>query len=601
LTVRVDTIAGTELAGYRIETLLGRGGMSVVYRAEDLRLRRKVALKLLAPELAAHERFRERFLRESELAAAIDHPNIVPVFQAGEVGGHLYIAMRHVEGTDLKRLLRRDGPLAPERALALVGQVADALDAAHARGLVHRDVKPSNVLVSRHAEREHAYLADFGVTKLAADGAGNAEPGQLVGTIDYVAPEQIRGDPVDARADVYSLGCLLYECLVGSLPFARAGEVAAIYAHLAEEPPAPSGLRPELPPELDAVVAKAMAKQPDERWSSAGELVGAARVALGGQTASPTRRRRVLVGLAAGAVALGAGAAGLLLPGSGTPVVRADALVRIGSGSKITGGVELGPQPTAVTTCAGSVWVTSASGLVSQIDPRNLHIHRVRVPGRPTDVADVGSVAAVVSTAAEGAATLIDGQFGRVSGSVRLAGSAAGLRAVAFGRDVWVANPDLHALQRLDPPYTAVAATVPLGADRPTGIAAGERALWAIAGRSLWRVDPGSGRTTRFRLGFAPRAVAAGGGAVWLVNRGAGAVARFAPRDGRVVALIPVGRGPVSVAAGVGSVWVANGLDRTVSRIDPLQNRVTRTISVDSPPVDIAVGLGEVWVVKRPA
>ncbi|MDQ3874847.1 MAG: serine/threonine protein kinase, partial [Actinomycetota bacterium] len=197
-----DSRVGTELLGYRVEALLGRGGMSVVYLAEDLRLRRRVALKLLAPALAADEAFRERFLEESQLAASLDHPNVVPIYEAGEAGEELYIAMRYVEGQDLKQLLR-EGRLAPERAVRLCSQVADALDSAHTRGLVHRDVKPSNVLLD---PKEHVYLADFGLTKRVGE-SRLVEPG-LFGTIDYVAPEQIRGDEVDSRADVYALGCL---------------------------------------------------------------------------------------------------------------------------------------------------------------------------------------------------------------------------------------------------------------------------------------------------------------------------------------------------------------------------------------------------------
>ena len=218
---------GTELAGYRIEALLGRGGMGVVYGAHDLALDRKVALKLLAPELAENVRFRERFLRESRLAASLDHPAIVPIYDAGEVAGQLYIAMRLVDGTDLKRLLAEEGKLEPERALGLVEQVADALDAAHERGLVHRDVKPSNVLLD---QRGHCYLADFGLSRRLAEQADYSGGGRSLGTVDYVAPEQIRGEELDGRADLYSLGCLLYECLAGRPPFGGSSDTAIVFA-----------------------------------------------------------------------------------------------------------------------------------------------------------------------------------------------------------------------------------------------------------------------------------------------------------------------------------------------------------------------------------
>jgi WD40 repeat protein len=273
-----DPRVGTELAGYRIESLLGVGGMSVVYLAEDLRLKRKVALKLLAARLAEDGSFRERFLRESELAASIDHPNIVPIYEAGATEDLLYIAMRYVEGADLAERLR-GGRLDPGDAIGIVAQVGSALDAAHARGLVHRDVKPSNVLLDRGARpdgSDHVYLADFGLTKRVAEQTGLGDGGNLVGTIDYVAPEQIEGGEVDGRADVYSLGCVLYECLVGQPPFRGGPDIAVVFAHLRTEPPAASAARPELPVALDAVVSRALAKDPDQRYASCRELARAA-------------------------------------------------------------------------------------------------------------------------------------------------------------------------------------------------------------------------------------------------------------------------------------------------------------------------------------
>jgi WD40 repeat protein len=270
-----DPRVGTQLAGYRIESLLGLGGMSVVYLAEDLRLKRKVALKLLAAGLAEDESFRNRFLRESQLAASIDHPNIVPIYEAGTTEGVLFIAMRYVEGRDLKERLRH-GRLEPGDAIGILAQVASALDAAHARGLVHRDVKPSNVLLDLGARpdgSDHVYLADFGITKRVSD---EGDDGHLLGTIDYVAPEQIAGEAIDGRADIYSLGCVLYECLVGQPPFRRDSELALVFAHLEEEAPAPSVARPELTPALDGVIVKALAKEPAERFPSGKEFAQAA-------------------------------------------------------------------------------------------------------------------------------------------------------------------------------------------------------------------------------------------------------------------------------------------------------------------------------------
>jgi WD40 repeat protein/tRNA A-37 threonylcarbamoyl transferase component Bud32 len=273
-----DPRVGTELAGYRIESLLGFGGMSVVYLAEDLRLKRSVALKLLSADLAEDESFRERFLRESELAASIDHPNIVPIYEAGATEDLLYIAMRYVEGRDLKERLQH-GRLDPGDAIGIIAQVASALDSAHARGLVHRDVKPSNVLLDKGARpdgSDHVYLADFGLTRRVAEEARMGDDGHLMGTIDYVAPEQIAGDEIDGRADVYSLGCVLYECLVGQPPFRRDSDLAVVFAHLESEAPPPSAGRPELPGALDEVIARALSKDPEERYSTCRELAQAA-------------------------------------------------------------------------------------------------------------------------------------------------------------------------------------------------------------------------------------------------------------------------------------------------------------------------------------
>ena len=216
-----DPRLGTVIAGYRVEALRDRGGMSVVYRARDERLARDVALKLIAPELATDARFRASFLHESQIAASLDHANIVPVYAAGEVDGLLYLAMRYVDGSDLRELLRREGRLEPQRALALVAQIAGALDVAHEHALVHRDVKPANILVDFRRDGEHAYLADFGLAMLDVPASQSPLPGARVGTLAYVAPEQIRGEPVDRRADVYSLACLLYECLTGAPPSRR--------------------------------------------------------------------------------------------------------------------------------------------------------------------------------------------------------------------------------------------------------------------------------------------------------------------------------------------------------------------------------------------
>ncbi len=273
-------LIGCEVANYRVESEIGRGGMAVVYRARDLRLDRTVALKLLAPELARNDTFRQRFTQESRVAASIDHPHIVPVFEAGETEGVLYIAMRYVPGSDLRRLLDEHGPLPFEAAVRIAAQVASALDAAHEHGLVHRDVKPGNVLVARGTDSdhpEHVYLTDFGLTKKSLSLTGFTSVGQFVGTLDYVAPEQISGRPVDGRCDVYGLACVVYETLAGRPPFQREDDMALLWAHQYDEPPPPSGSRADLPAGADAVFAKALAKSPDARYDTCLGFVGALR------------------------------------------------------------------------------------------------------------------------------------------------------------------------------------------------------------------------------------------------------------------------------------------------------------------------------------
>jgi hypothetical protein len=268
--------SSTVVAGYRIDGTLGEGGMGTVYRATQLSLERVVALKVLTAELSADPAFRERFRREGLLQAALDHPHIVTVYEAGAAEGRLFLAMRMVEGPTLKDLIVRR-QLDDRRALRLLTQVAEALDAAHAKGLIHRDVKPQNVLVGAG---DHAYLADFGLTK-GSDDAGMTETGQFVGTIDYISPEQARGEHATARSDVYALTAVLCECLTGQVPYVRATEERVLLAHLSEPPPSLSQVRTDLPAAMDGVVAKGMAKAPEDRPASAGELMLEARRALG--------------------------------------------------------------------------------------------------------------------------------------------------------------------------------------------------------------------------------------------------------------------------------------------------------------------------------
>ena len=285
MTSRPDPHLGTDLGPYRIERVIGRGGMGVVYLAEDQELGRRVALKLLPDEVAGDADFRARFERESRLAASLDHPNIIPIFEAGELAGTVYLAMRYVEGTDLAAALRDDPP-SPDAACQILMQVATALDAAHARGLVHRDVKPANVLLdpgAGDARGVHAYLTDFGLTKEAGSASGATRAGTFLGTLAYMAPEQVDGREVGARADEYSLAAMAFEALAGHVPFQRAQEIAVAMAHLKDPPPSAVSLRPSLPPGVDAVLARGLAKDPEARYPTCAAFVAALLEALSGQ------------------------------------------------------------------------------------------------------------------------------------------------------------------------------------------------------------------------------------------------------------------------------------------------------------------------------
>jgi Protein kinase domain len=272
--------AGSRVAGYRLEGQIGQGGMAVVFRAHDERLDRQVALKILAPALAADDAFRQRFIRESRAAAAVDDPHIIPVFEAGEAAGVLFIAMRYVGGGDMRTLMDREGPLSAARAAAIVSPVASALDAAHVAGLVHRDVKPANVLVDAQPGRpDHVYLSDFGLSKGAASSLTGT--GQFLGTPEYIAPEQIEGKAVDGRADEYALACAAFELVTGAPPFRRDEAMAVMYAQLSEPPPLLTSRRPDLPPAADQVFARALAKAPGDRYPSCREFADALRAAFG--------------------------------------------------------------------------------------------------------------------------------------------------------------------------------------------------------------------------------------------------------------------------------------------------------------------------------
>ena len=273
---------GAQLGGYRIEQQIGQGGMGIVYRVTNVALGRVYALKVLAPELADDEQFRRRFQREMRIAASIDHPNVVGIHYAGEQDGFLFLAMDYVHGEDLRQLILRDGAVDPSRAVGILTQVGFALDAAHAKGLVHRDIKPGNMLLTIRDGEERAYLTDFGLAKRSSTLAELTVTGSIVGTADYMSPEQVRGEPTDVRTDIYALGCVFFQMLTGKVPYERETTLATMFAHVNDPPPV---LEPPLVdeyPEFTPVVQQAMAKKPDERYLSAGDFARDAAAALRG-------------------------------------------------------------------------------------------------------------------------------------------------------------------------------------------------------------------------------------------------------------------------------------------------------------------------------
>jgi streptogramin lyase len=539
-----DFSIGTEVAGYRIEELIARGGMGVVYRATHLGLERPVALKVIARELADRPGFRERFLRESRLSARLEHPAVVPVYDSREVDGELIVAMRLVKGGDLRGLIDREGPLSSARAIDLLAQIAEALDAAHAAGIVHRDVKPHNILV----EGENAYLSDFGLAKaLDESAAGSAS---VVGTAQYMSPEQWRGEQVGPAADVYSLGCVLYEALTGTPPFQR------------EE----AETEPELPRGVDEAIRHAVAKDPVERYATAGTLIAAARVGAGSDVRptavlSHDRAERTTVPLNRAGVRLFQKkvVAGFVLILLGTVVAGFLASLIFGDdGPSASAPVAVGTPPLRVAAGPKAVWVTSGrDGTLTRLDP------------------DSGEVVAVRRL------------------GVGVSGVAVG------GKWTWVTNPRRGELLRLDPHSGRVLKTIDLPGE-PGPIALGGGRVWVAdaGGRGIAAVNAEGGRV--FKRGLPPRApilrLAYGAHGLWVANAEAGNVRPLDPDTLVAGEPIRVGGGPAGVTVADGFVWVASSRSGRVSEVDPSLRDVVGAVEVGGHPGGIDGGTSTVWV-----
>jgi DNA-binding beta-propeller fold protein YncE len=587
---------GSTLGGYRIDALIARGGMGVVYRATQLALERPVALKVIASHLAEEEQFRERFLSESRLAASLDHPNVVPVYDAREEDGELIVAMRLIGGGDLKRRIRAEGPLPPAQAIELLGQVASALDAAHAAGIVHRDVKPHNVLLEG---RDRAFLSDFGLAKALGE-SGALSEASIAGTVEYMSPEQWRGGRVGPAADVYSLGCVLYEALTGVVPYARGAEDSG----------------PEMPRGLDAVIERAVDKDPERRYASAGELIEAARerqgatpaatrVLTGEQRTIPLHTGAPMGSGRPGAAGLWAWARARPLRWIAAPLVAlaaiavAVALLLGGGDVSVSAPIAVAEGPLRIAAGAGSVWVTSEpEGTLSRIDPSTGEVNsRFHLgPGLSGVAVAAGSV--WVSQSSTGKVLRIDPATGRPLDEIHLGSPGA---IVAGGNRIWVADEDGAGITAINVKGGRVfrRGIVPHVAPLRLGVGAG----------GLWVVSPTTGTVRRIDLGSAvpgpsiavgrgPSGVTVAGGIVWVANSRSDSVTRLDPATHTLLGEpIKVGERPGGIDAGTDSVWVANSAEGTVNRIDIDSGKtVGGPIGVGSEPGAVAIGGEAVWV-----
>lgn len=591
---------GRVVGGFTVGQLLARGAMGAVYLAEDAAGNR-VALKLLSPELARDERFRQRFLRESRLAATLDHPNVVRTLVAGDDGGVLYLAMEHVDGVDLRELLRREQRLAPDRAVAIIAQAADALDAAHDAGLVHRDVKPGNILV----QDDQAYVCDFGLARhVSSVGSLTGDRG-FVGTVDYVAPEQIRGESVDGRADVYALGCVLFECLAGARPYDRDTELAVVFAHLNEPPPRLTELQPDLPGAWDGVIARALAKDPSARYATCGALVEAAREALVGRRAK--RRARWPTPAVATVVAVAAAAIGTVLaldrgsPDGASRPAAARPLVLDGvgatTGRRLAGfhsGTQFGytAAPSDVVATGRSAWLLLPSEQrLLRVDIRTHKlISSLVLPWVPLPRLAAGN--GFVWAAQDGGPELArvsvgDGRLDRVRpNDSPSTGIAAG------DGSLWVATE--RAISDVVPENGTSGREMPY--DGSGRLAFGDGALWSLDGLGVIRkLDPQTGRTLARRdLHATVSDVVVAGGRVWAAVVPDGVVYGLDDRDLRVRRTVAVGADPERLSFGGGRLWIANTAAGVVTSLDPRTSE-RRRFELGAKPAAAAYGGGAVW------
>ena len=595
--------------------------MGAVYLADDLSQPRRVALKVLDPELARDERFRQRFLRESQVASSLDHPNIVPTLASGEEGGVLYLAMEYVDGVDLRELLRCAGALDPERTIALLAQVASALDAAHAEGLVHRDVKPGNILVAPGADGERVCVCDFGLARHVSSVSSLTGERGFVGTIDYVPPEQIEGGTIDARADVYSLGCVLFECLAGERPFDRESELSVVFAHLNEPPPRLTDLRAGFAEAFDEVFATALAKDPAERYSTCGELIVAAAAASRGKgfMRRKLRRRRLLLAavavLAAGAIAGGAAvlsgrshANTGVQPVAGRSIpLRPDAINLIDARTqRVVDRIE--SRAAGFANGVGSIvfsknaaWVTTMSQTLVRVSLRARKVTRIaRLPWVPGKVATGDDSVWVVQDVGQDVIRF-DARTGKIARRFQIRGDPTGANAdgVVYAKgSLWLSRGT--GVVRVDP-HTGRVLNRYAAPSRYLVFADG--AIWAGepgSGR-IWKIDPVTNRVTqRQKLHGWLSDLAVGDGSVWAPILPDGVVYKLSEDDLSIQTSLAVGRDPEQASFGGGHLWVANTAAKALSFIDDVSG-TRQQLRSDARPTAATYHAGLVWTAAAAA
>ena len=595
-----DLGLGTDFAGHRIEAEIGRGGMGVVYRARHVALDQPRALKLIAPALAADPDFRARFEREARLAASVDSEHVVTVHHAGVDAGRLFLSMRLVRGRDLGSLVEEDGPLAPVAAAAILDQIAEGLDAAHSVGLIHRDVKPSNILVDDGTDPPRAFLSDFGISGLEAENLRGGA-GEFAGTPDYVSPEQIEGVDVSTRADIYALGGVIYFMLTGQAPFPDRPEPAKLVAHSKAPRPHPSRLA-AVPRAADEVVARAMSVRPEDRYASGRELTSAFRRAIGATKVRRPRNASLLAALAA-AVAAGVTLAVVLLGADSektTPTGPADD--RTSSPGEIAGRTALTGEPLDIAAGTLKMWVTTSQPpTLTGIDPATGAVDPGPLPLGPTaaPVSVAPGFGSIWVLDAVGEELLrVDPRDQLISARIAIGGDPT--EVIAGGAWLWVAKKSANEVVRVDPQTNAVDATARLSGS-PRALAYNDGSVFAAAPAegSIERVAADSGARVGepVEIGGAPRDLAVGRAGLWVLDsdRPAIRLLRIADlrRQGPPIDALP---GTDAITTGFGSVWAAAPTSGTVSRIREATGEAAGEAQVGRAPSGVAIGFGSVWV-----